>query len=198
MGPLLSILDPVLRRLSWTRRTTRVGKDLQGNPIQPSTYHRCYPLTTFPHFLGTSRVGDPTTPLGSLCQCPAEGGDAVWVLLVPTGDPRLKPHIPRACTPPSSACEVALLQQHPSSLQSLWLPVLLLECCPAPLLPLAAAQELSVTILCFHSLQCDSKSSLWPARACLGLSAAILVVFHIYSSVSLFSVCISRRKGHKA
>ena len=66
---------------SQNHRFTKVGKDLQGHPVQPSTYHKYFPLNHVQHlngswtcttskcFLNTSRDSDSTTSLGSPFQC---------------------------------------------------------------------------------------------------------------------------------
>jgi len=65
-------------------RIIKVGKDLSDHLVQPSTYHQYFPAmlltVTSSHFLNTSRDGDPTISLGSLCQCPTAFLDKLFLL----------------------------------------------------------------------------------------------------------------------
>jgi len=72
-------------KLRSQKRITQVGKDLQANQNQPQPTPLC-PLTTSlsatsPRFWNTSRVGDPTTSLGSLCHCSTTLPENIFFLI---------------------------------------------------------------------------------------------------------------------
>ena len=73
--PLVRTLLPHTAFLeSQNHRITKVGKDPQDHPVQPSTHHQWFSHTmslntTSQCSLNTSGVGDSTTSLGSPLQC---------------------------------------------------------------------------------------------------------------------------------